>query len=66
MTYLEKHYNEIFKKYSTEELLKDIHSYQFGEGNLNKILSHFLKKIFINRLEKNRILHLGKLYQMKN
>lgn len=30
MSYLEEHYNEIFKKYSKEELLKDISSYQLG------------------------------------
>lgn len=30
MTYLEQHYEEIFKKYSTTELLKDISSYQLG------------------------------------
>lgn len=32
MSYLEDHYNEIFKKYSTEELLEDIHNYQLGGG----------------------------------
>lgn len=45
MTYLEQHFDEIFKKYSTDELLKDIHSYQLGGGNLNKTLNHFFKEV---------------------
>lgn len=45
MTYLEEHYNEIFKKYTDEELCKDIQSFQQGEGNLNKTLSHFFKEV---------------------
>lgn len=44
MSYLEQHYNEIFKKYSDEELIKDIFSYVNGGGNLNKTLSHFFKE----------------------
>ena len=44
MSYLEEHYDEIFKKYTTEELLKDIQSYQNGNGNLNKVLCHFFKE----------------------
>lgn len=32
MSYLIEHYNELFKKYSTGELLKDISSYQLGGG----------------------------------
>lgn len=30
MSYLDEHYDEIFKKYSKEELVKDITSYKFG------------------------------------
>lgn len=30
MSYLTDHYNEIFKKYSLEELSKDISNYQLG------------------------------------
>lgn len=41
MSYLTEHKNEIFKKYSTEELLKDIDSFQNGKGKLNKVLNHF-------------------------
>lgn len=41
MTYLEKHYDEIFKKYSLDELSKDIENYKYGEGKLNKVLAHF-------------------------
>ena len=43
MSYLNEHYNEIFKKYSTEELIKDILSYQTGNGNLYKVLNHFFE-----------------------
>lgn len=32
MSYLKEHYNEIFKKYSDEELIKDISSYRLGGG----------------------------------
>ena len=31
-TYLSRHYTDFFKKYSTEDLLKDIDSYQNGGG----------------------------------
>lgn len=44
MTYLEKHYDEIFKKYSLDELSKDIENYKYGEGRLNKILAHFFEE----------------------
>ena len=30
MTYLERHYDEIFKKYSLDELSKDIENYKLG------------------------------------
>lgn len=32
MSYLELHRNEIFKKYTKEQLLKDIDSYRNGGG----------------------------------
>lgn len=44
MSYLTEHKNEIFKKYSTEELLKDIDSFQNGKGKLNKVLNHFFEE----------------------
>ena len=44
MSYLEDHYNEIFKKYSTEELLEDIRNYQLGGGKLTKVLNHFFEE----------------------
>ena len=44
MSYLTEHYDEIFKKYSTEELLKDIKSFQNGRGKLNKVLNHFFEE----------------------
>lgn len=48
MNYLDEHYNEIFKKYTTEELLKDIDSYRNGTGNLNKVLNHFFEECIWN------------------
>ena len=44
MNYLEEHRNEIFKKYSTEELLKDIENYKNGSGRLNKTLNQFFEE----------------------
>lgn len=41
MSYLTEHYEEIFKKYSDEDLIKDINSFKSGNGNLNKTLAHF-------------------------
>lgn len=48
MTYLEEHRDEIFKKYSTEELLKDIDSYQHGVGRLQKVLNQFFEECIFN------------------
>lgn len=45
MTYLGKHYDEIFKKYSLDELSKDIENYKYGEGKLNKVLAHFFEAV---------------------
>lgn len=44
MNYLEEHYNEIFKKYTDEELNKDIVNYINGGGRLSKVLNHFFKE----------------------
>lgn len=44
MNYLEQHYNEIFKKYTNDELLKDIDNYKYGKGRLSKLLNHFYKE----------------------
>lgn len=44
MSYLEDHYNEIFKKYEPSELLKDIYNYQNGKGRLSKVLNHFFEE----------------------
>lgn len=46
--YLDAHYDEFFKKYSTEELIKDIISYQFGNGKLTKTLNHFFEECIYN------------------
>lgn len=44
MSYLEDHYDEIFKKYSDEDLIKDIQSYKrvtanYQENNWGKIMN---------------------------
>ena len=48
MNYLELHKDEIFKKYSTEELLKDIENYKGGSGRLSKVLNHFFEECIFN------------------
>lgn len=48
MSYLSEHYNEIFKKYDTEELLRDIENYRNGKGKLSKVLTHFFKECIYN------------------
>ena len=53
MNYLEKHYEEIFKKYQKEDLIKDITNYINGRGNLNKVLSHFFKECIYECSGKN-------------
>lgn len=47
MNYLERHYNEIFKKYSKEKLIKDITSYKLGGADYQKLLIIFLKNVFL-------------------
>jgi hypothetical protein len=44
LSYLEEHNDEIFKKYSDEELLKDIFNFQNGDGKLNKVLNNYFKE----------------------
>lgn len=44
-TYLDKHREEIFKKYSTKELIKDIDNYRNGKGKLSKVLNHFFEEV---------------------
>ena len=48
MSYLDEHYNEIFKKYSKEELIKDINSYRSGGGRLTKTLNQFFEECIFN------------------
>ncbi len=45
MSYLDSHRNEIFKKYSNDELVKDFLSYRDGKGRLNKVLNHFFEEL---------------------
>jgi hypothetical protein len=48
MSYLDDHYNEIFKKYTTDELLNDIDNYKYGNGRLYKVLNHFFEECMFN------------------
>lgn len=48
MNYLEQHRNEIFKKYTIEQLLKDIENYRYGKGRLSKVLNHFFEECIFN------------------
>ena len=44
MSYLDEHYNEIFKKYNDEQLFKDIASYRDGRGRLSKVLNQWFEE----------------------
>ena len=44
MNYLQEHYNEIFKKYSNEEIIKDIEKYKYEDGSLQKTLNQFFEE----------------------
>lgn len=48
MSYLDEHRNEIFKKYSNEELITDINNFLYGKGRLNKVLNHFFEECIYN------------------
>lgn len=48
MNYLEKHKNEIFKKYTKEELIKDIENYKNGTGKLSKVLNQYFEECIFN------------------
>ena len=54
MSYLDEHRNEIFKKYTDEELLRDIHNYVNGGGKLNKVLNHFFEECIFNCKNNNK------------
>ena len=45
MSYLDEHRNEIFKKYSNEELKKDCENFINGKGRLQKFLNHFFEEL---------------------
>ena len=45
MSYLDEHRNEIFKKYSNEELKKDCENFINGKGKLQKFLNHFFEEL---------------------
>lgn len=48
MTYLEQHKNDIFKKYTDKELIKDINNYKYKNGKLTKTLNHFFEECIYN------------------
>lgn len=50
MNYLEKNRELIFKKYSKEELLRDIYNYQHGKGRLNKVLNHYFEELIFQSI----------------
>ena len=43
-TFLEEHRKEIFKKYDTEVLIRDVTRFKNGQGMLSKTLCHFFKE----------------------
>lgn len=45
MSYLDEHRAEIFKKFTDEELIKDVESYKNGKGRLTKVLNHYFKEL---------------------
>lgn len=45
MSYLDEHRNEIFKKYTDGEMVKDVKQYKQGDGELTKVLNHFFKEL---------------------
>lgn len=48
MSFIDDNYDKIFKKYSDEELIKDINNYLYKNGNLSKVLNHFFKENIYN------------------
>ena len=44
MNYLQEHYTEIFKKYTKEEIIKDIEKYKYEDGSLQKTLNQFFEE----------------------
>lgn len=48
MSYLEDHKEEIFKKYTKEELLADINNYKFKSGRLSKLLNQYFEECIFN------------------
>jgi hypothetical protein len=44
LSYLDRHRDEIFKKYSEDELIADVENFRHGSGNLTKVLNHFFEE----------------------
>ena len=53
MSFLEDNYTKIFKKYTTEELKKDISNFVNKKGHCYKFLNHFLRKRFLKVKQTN-------------
>lgn len=51
--FLEENRSKIFKKYTTEELLKDINNFKTGKGKLNKVLNHFFEELIFESCGKS-------------
>lgn len=47
MSYLTEHYDEIFKKYSDEDLRKDVNSYINGGGYSIQTLKSFFQGMYL-------------------
>ena len=45
MSYLEEHRDEIFKKYTKDELVKDFVNFRDGKGRLNKLLNQYFEEL---------------------
>lgn len=48
MSYLSDHRDEIFKKYTEQELLTDIYNYKNKSGRLQKLLNHYFEECIFN------------------
>lgn len=50
MNYLERNREKIFKKYTKEELIKDIGNYKSGSGKLQKTLNHYFEELIFQSI----------------
>ena len=48
MSYLDEHRDEIYKKYSKEDLIRDVNNYKNGSGRLSKVLNQYFEECIYN------------------